>query len=112
MILLTMPSHQSSGLSITCVYSRFLTSALLPVLHLELCVRREPDLHPVHDALSGQTGSAATGGHQGGVCPGRLHDGAVGPDLCGGPTFPGPQAHLKGQQEHRRAQSKITSAPS
>lgn len=64
----------------------------------------------MHDALAGQTGSAATSGHQGGVCPGWLHDGAVGPDLCGGPTFPGPQADLKGQQEHRRAQSKITSA--
>lgn len=81
------------------------------VSHLELCLRWESDFHPVHDALSGQTGSAAAGGHQGGLRPGWLHDGAMGPDLCGGPAFPGPQADLKGQQEHRRAQSKTSSAP-
>lgn len=107
-----MSSHRSSGLPVARVYSRFLTSALLPVLHSELRVRGEPDVHPVHDALAGQAGSAAAGGHQGGVCPGWLHDGAVGPDLRGGPTLPGPQAHLEGQQEHRGAQSKIASAPS
>lgn len=65
----------------------------------------------MHDALSGQTGSAAARGHQGGVRPGWLHDGAVGPDLRGGPTFPGPQTDLKGQQKHHRAQGKIPSAP-
>lgn len=57
----------------------------------------------MHHALSGQTGSAAACGHQGGICPGRLLDGAVGPDLRGGPPLPGPQAHFQGQQEHRGA---------
>lgn len=65
----------------------------------------------MHDTLPGQTGSAAASGHQGGVRPGRLHDGAVGPHIRGGPTFPGPQADLKRQQEHRRAQSKTSPAP-
>lgn len=60
----------------------------------------------MHHALSGQTKSAAARGHQGGIRPGRLLDGSVGPDLCGGPPLPGPQANLKGQQEHRGAQGK------
>lgn len=75
---------------------------------LELRVWREPDLHPVHHTLSGQTGSAAARGHQGGVRPGRLLDGSVGPHLRGGPPLPGPQAHLKGQQKHRGTQGQRT----
>lgn len=84
---------------------------VLSALPLELCVWWEPDIHPVHDTLSGQTGSAAASGHQGGFRPGWLHDRAVGPDICGGPAFPGPQADLQRQQEHRRAQSKTSPAP-
>lgn len=62
----------------------------------------------MHHALSGQTGSAATRGHQGGIRPGRLLNRAVGPNLRGGPTLPGPQAHLEGQQEYCGAESKTT----
>lgn len=76
----------------------------------ELRLWREPDIHPVHYALSGQTGTAAASGHQGGLCPGRLLHRPVGPDLRGGSTFPGPQAHVKGQQEHRGAQGEAPPA--
>lgn len=50
----------------------------------------------MHHALPGQTVSAAARGHQGGVHPGRLLHGSVGPDLRGGPPLPGPQAYLQG----------------
>ena len=62
----------------------------------------------MHHALSGQTGSAAARGHQGGVCLGWLLHRSVGPDLRRGPPLPGPQAHLQGQQEHSGAQGKPT----
>lgn len=76
----------------------------------ELRLWGEPDIHPVHHALSGQTGTAAASGHQGGLCPGRLLHRPVGLDLRGGPTFPGPQTHVKGQQEHRGAQGEASPA--
>lgn len=72
----------------------------------ELRLRREPNLHPVHHAVSGQAGSAAARGHQGGVRPGRVLHGSVGPDLRGGSSFPGPEADVQGQQEHRGAQGE------
>lgn len=61
----------------------------------------------MHHTFSGQTSSSATRCHQGGIRPGWLLHRAVGSDLCRGPSFPGPQTHLKGQQEHCGAQGKI-----
>lgn len=63
----------------------------------------------MHHTLAGQTGPAAANRHQGGLRPGRLLHATVGPDLCGGPTLPGPQAHLQGQQEHRGAEGEGSS---
>lgn len=60
----------------------------------------------MHHPFAGQAGPAATSGHQSGLRPGWLLDRPVGPDLRGGPAVPGPQAHVKRQQKHRRAQSE------
>lgn len=60
----------------------------------------------MHNALPREAEPAAAGCYQGGIRPGRLHDGAVGPDLRGGPALPGPKADFQGQQEHRGAQSE------